>query len=264
MASSSPHDVVEASSGLPEPRAPSTIPLIPNPQPRLKIVPPTRFKAYPLETIYGELLEKLIGFKLIVHAARKDNLANDKQYKEQMANIGEKILRQLYVERRFRREITEALLRQRYDEEIKSLPPRDEIKARNILVDSEETARAIIEEIKAGADFATVAKEKSKGRKADEGGALGYRTRDEMLPEFSDAAFALRIGSISEEPVKSAYGWHVIMVEDRRIARPPTFDEFRNRLQAQLSNEIYADMVHELTTKFTVERFNLDGTPMAK
>jgi parvulin-like peptidyl-prolyl isomerase len=97
------------------------------------------------------------------------------------------------------------------------LDPAREIRARHILVGTEKEAKGIIAELKAGGDFATIAKAKSTDRgSAGKGGDLGYFTKGQMVPEFEAAAFALRPGQFTEEPVKTQYGWHIIKVEDRR------------------------------------------------
>src|ERR1700739_5083039 len=97
---------------------------------------------------------------------------------------------------------------------------QEEVHARHILVEGEDEAKAIIEQLKGGADFAKLAKEKSKDPGAAEGGDLGYFTKDQMVPEFAEVAFKLDKGQVSE-PVKTQFGWHIIKVEARRSAPPP-------------------------------------------
>ena len=105
-----------------------------------------------------------------------------------------------------------------YDEAAKAQKPETEIHARHILVPTEAEAQAALKRVKAGEDFAKVAKEVSKDP-GSEGGDLGWFTKDRMVPEFADAAFKLEPGQISE-PVKSPFGWHIIQVEEKRARKP--------------------------------------------
>jgi peptidyl-prolyl cis-trans isomerase C len=104
----------------------------------------------------------------------------------------------------------------RYEQEVAAVPPEEEISARHILLETEEEAKALITELDAGKDFAELAKEKSTGPSAGNGGDLGYLTKGRMVPEFEAAAFALTPGQYGKEPVKTQFGWHVIKVEERR------------------------------------------------
>ena len=113
-----------------------------------------------------------------------------------------------------------------------------------------------------GVDFADLAKRRSIDPSAASGGGdLGYFTREQMVPEFSEAAFSLKKGEITEAPVKSSFGWHVIRVEDKRTSGPPSFDEVKAELQEELSRDVIQDILKDLRGKAKVERFNLDGTP---
>ena len=113
-----------------------------------------------------------------------------------------------------------------YDDAVKQMGSEQEVHARHILVATEDEAKAIEAELKKGADFATLAKEKSKDPGAAEGGDLGYFTKDQMVPEFAEVAFKLDKGQISD-PVKTQFGWHIIKVEDKRTKPTPTFDEVK-------------------------------------
>ena len=112
-----------------------------------------------------------------------------------------------------------------------------------------------------GADFAEVARRRSSGPGAQEGGDLGFFKQGDMVPEFATAAFALQAGQISEAPVRSPFGWHVILVEERRTAPPPAFDDVRDQLRQQMLEEQVNAVVERIRTAAQVERFNLDGSP---
>jgi peptidyl-prolyl cis-trans isomerase C len=119
----------------------------------------------------------------------------------------------------------------------------------------------VIEELQGGADFATLAQERSTGPSAPSGGDLGYFQRGQMVPEFAEAAFALEPGEVTPEPVQTQFGWHVIMVLDRRTAEP-SFADSEPQLRQELARDIVTTLVTGLHEGAEIERFNLDGTPM--
>ncbi|MGB7079298.1 MAG: peptidylprolyl isomerase, partial [Xanthobacteraceae bacterium] len=131
----------------------------------------------------------------------------------------------------------------------------EEVHARHILVPTEDEAKEIEAELKNGADFATLAKEKSKDPGAADGGDLGYFTKDQMVPEFSAAAFKLDKGQISD-PVHTQFGWHIIKVEDKRIKPTPTFDELKTQLENYVAHKAQAELVASLRKDATIERLD--------
>ena len=157
----------------------------------------------------------------------------------------------------------EDALRKRYEESIKdSAEQGEEVKARHILVACEEDAKAIIEELKKGADFAKLAAEKSTGPSGTSGGDLGYFTADAMVPEFSEAAFALKPGEITEAPVQTQFGWHVIKVEDRRAVQPPSFEQMQPQLAQEMTREILTKAIEELRAGVDIKRYGPDGSAL--
>jgi peptidyl-prolyl cis-trans isomerase C len=151
--------------------------------------------------------------------------------------------------------MTDDAMHKVYDEAIKQTPNEQEVHARHILVATEGEAKDIEAQLKNGADFATLAKEKSKDPGAAEGGDLGYFTKDQMVPEFAEAAFKLDKGQISD-PVKTQFGWHIIKVEDKRIKPTPTYDEVKGQLQNYVARRAQADLVDNLRKSATIERLD--------
>ena len=151
--------------------------------------------------------------------------------------------------------VTDDAMHKVYDDAIKQMPAEEEVHARHILVPTEDEAKAIEVELKKGADFATLAKEKSKDPGAAEGGDLGYFTKDQMVPEFADVAFKLDKGQISD-PVKTQFGWHIIKVEDKRIKPTPTFDEVKTQLQTYVAHKAQAELVENLRKTATIDRLD--------
>lgn len=213
-----------------------------------------QYRGLPPAMIFPALLEHLIDFKLVVGEGRKANLQEDEAVKRRLARLEDEVIRDVYLARYVGEAITEETLRQRYDEFAKTVSPQEEIKARHILVAAEEEALAVIARINGGEAFEDVAKEKSIGPSAERGGDLGYFTRDQMVAEFAEAAFNLQPGEMTEAPVKTGFGWHVILVDDRRPGSPPSFEDTRDQLATEMSQEVVAELIQNLRDRAQIER----------
>jgi peptidyl-prolyl cis-trans isomerase C len=165
-----------------------------------------------LETVFPALLQRLIDVELLVWAAREGGLAEDAEVRRLVADYEDRVLSDTLIRRQISDRVTEDMLRARYDTHIANQAARTEVWARHILLDSEALARKTIGELDAGADFADLARARSLGPTAERGGDLDYFTRDNMIPEFAAAAFALEVGRYSPDPVQTEFGWHVITV----------------------------------------------------
>lgn len=222
---------------------------------------PPQAQGLPMETLYPMLLERAIDLRLIGTAARGAKLDDDPAIKRKLAEAADRVLQEAFLTRAVESKVTEAALREKYKGYAAAIPGQDEVNARHILLKTEVEAKAVIVELKKGADFSDLARKRSIDPGAASGGDLGYFTREQMVPEFSAAAFNLKKGEITDVPVKSSFGWHVIRVEDRRTSGPPAFEEVKAELSEGLSHEIIQDLLKDLRAKAKVERFNLDGTP---
>lgn len=222
---------------------------------------PPQYRNLPLEQIYPLLLDEMIDSRLATAEARRLKLQNDPEVKRRIVNAEDQILRDAYFNREVTKILTDQELRKRYDEIVAAMPKQEEIRARHIVVKTTEEAEAVIKQLQAGGDFATIAKEKSTDGSKDEGGDLGYFNKGDVVPAFWAAADALKPGEITKTPVETEFGWHVIQVEDRRPVQPPPFDSVREQLYNQLSRQVIADELEKLRSKAKVQRFNLDGTP---
>lgn len=212
--------------------------------------------------VYPLLLERLVDNKLVASAARQASLQNEPEVKQKVADAEERAIQELFLRRALDARLTDAKLKEKFDAFLKDHPPQDEVRARHILVDSEAKARDVLADLRKGADFATVAKAKSSDGSARDGGDLGFFTRGDMVPEFSDAAFALKAGEVTKEPVKSQFGYHIIKVEARRQQPLPTFESAREQLRGEMSQELMTDVIEGLRSKAKVERFTLEGQPL--
>ena len=139
------------------------------------------------------------------------------------------------------------------------MPAEEEVRARHILLETSEDAVAVIGELDAGGDFVALAKERSTGPSAPQGGDLGYFSAEQMVGPFAEAAFALEPGSHSAEPVETRFGFHVIMVEDRRTKPVPSFEEMEPQIREELSGQAVQDVLLGLREGAEIETEDLDG-----
>jgi peptidyl-prolyl cis-trans isomerase C len=224
---------------------------------------PEQYRQVPLPQIYGMLLDRAIDFRLLANAAEDQDLAEDPEVQAALEQARAGVLRDAYVRQRIEAGTTEEQLRARY-EEVKDDEgfSQEEVHARHILVGSEAEAVEVIAELEGGADFGTLASERSVDPSArSNSGDLGFFRREQMVPEFAEAAFALKPGEHTKKPVQSQFGWHVIEVLERRTGAP-TFEESVPRLRQEMARELVIALVADLRADADIERFNLDGSPM--
>ena len=201
------------------------------------------------------LISYLADIIMVTQAADKKNIADNPDFKRRLAFLRSKLLMGYELQQEAKTALTDEALKQTYDEAVKSMSGQEEVRARHILVEGEDEAKAIIDQLKGGADFAKLAKEKSKDPGAAEGGDLGYFTKDQMVPEFADVAFKMYPGQLSN-PVKTQFGWHVIKVEDKRVKQPPEFEKVKDQIEAYLARKAQSDFIAKLRQSAKVERFD--------
>ncbi len=223
---------------------------------------PEQYRQVPLPMLYPQLLDQAVSRKLLAQAARAQKLQNDKAVKAQVAALEEQVLQQVYLTRRIEAEITEEKLRAQYDATIANGPGDTQVRARHILLKTEDEAKAVITELGNGADFEALARTRSTGPSASEGGDLGYFGEGQMVQAFSEAAFAMKKGETSATPVQTEFGWHVIKVEDRREQAPASFSDSIPELRQAMVQETVRGVVAELTAGAEIKRFGMDGKPL--
>ena len=207
-----------------------------------------------IDLVFPQLLNRYIGLKLLGDKGRAEDLANDPEVKKLMSDYETQAIRQVFVTRYLKQQVTDEAIKARYEKKLKDNPPPEEVRAAHILVKTEDEAKALIEQLKGGADFAQLAKDKSedKGSGAN-GGELGWFAKDVMVKEFADAAFAMKPNEVSQTPVKSQFGYHVIKLEERRTQPAPTLDSQREQIRAELSEETVQALVQTLRKEANVE-----------
>jgi peptidyl-prolyl cis-trans isomerase C len=223
---------------------------------------PANLHNMPTQTLYPMLLEQLIDGRALVAEARKTGLDKDPTVQRQVAEAEDRALQTAVLSKEVAPTVTDEAVHARYDHDIAGKPGEEEVHAKHILVDNEAEAKKIIAELKGGADFAALAKQYSKDPSgAQQGGDLGFFKKSEMVPEFADAAFALQPGQVSQTPVHSQFGWHVIQVIERRKAEPQSFESAREELRQKMIQEGVQKVVAKARASASVEKFNLDGSP---
>ena len=218
----------------------------------------------PLAAVFPVLLNQVIDRKLVAAEVNRQGLENDPEVKKRMADIRERVIHEIYLSRRVQIEVTEAALRKRYDRQVMEAPVVKEARARHILLKTEEEAIAVIAELESGAEFAATATAKSIGPSAARGGDLGYFKREQMVPPFAEAAFALKPGEMTKKPVKTQFGWHIILTEDIREIKQPSFEQKRDQLHTDMSREVVRVEMFRLRKSTKIERFNQDGSPIVE
>ncbi|WOF75255.1 peptidylprolyl isomerase [Parvibaculaceae bacterium PLY_AMNH_Bact1] len=212
----------------------------------------------PEDVKFEYLLSLLIDRTIVSSEARTKGLVDDPGVQRRLAYYQNKALRDVYWTQLITSRISDEAAKEFYDAQVGSAEPQEEIKARHILVATEEEAQAVIEALDAGGDFEELAKEHSTGPSGAEGGDLGYFTAGTMVAEFNDAAFALQAGEISA-PVKTKFGWHVIKVEDRRVQEVPGFDLVKDQVIEALAQQEGRTMMDEMRAAATVEVVGAEG-----
>lgn len=205
--------------------------------------------------IFPALLDRVIDMKLLEKNAAEAGLADDPEVKKRVAEAKKQIMSQVYLERKREERITEARLEKAYNEYRKKNPPKDQVRARHILVEKEKKAKDLIDQLDNGADFTKLAKEHSTGPSGKKGGDLGYFGKDKMVEPFTKAAFDLEPGEYTSSPVKTQFGWHVIKVEDKRRQEPKSFDEMESQLRQQLRQQITQSVLKDMRNGEDVQTF---------
>jgi peptidyl-prolyl cis-trans isomerase C len=202
------------------------------------------------------LLSFVIDLTLAAKAAEQRNVQEGADFARKMTYYRNKLLVETLLNTETRTRVTEEEMRKIYDEQRSRITPEEEVRARHILVETEDEAKALIAQIRGGGDFEAIAKEKSKDPGgARNGGDLGFFTKGQMVPEFAEAAFAMQAGQLSQAPVKSQFGWHIIKVEERRQRQIPSFEQVRGQIEDFLTRRVQADLVQKLRSEAQVERF---------
>jgi peptidyl-prolyl cis-trans isomerase C len=224
---------------------------------------PPQARQMPPQQLYPALLDQLIDAQALLVEAKKTGLDKDPDVQRTMQMAADRALESSLLNKVVRPQVTDDAVKARYDEQYAGKPGEEEVHARHILVADEATAKKIIADLKKGGDFAALSKQYSKDPSAaQQGGDLGFFKKTDMVPEFADAAFALKDKDITPVPVKTQFGYHVIQTLEHRTSAPPPFDQVREELRQQMVQAAVQKELSAVRGEVTVERFNMDGSPV--
>lgn len=212
----------------------------------------TELAGLPVGERHALILDYLVETVLMAEAARKSTLTEDEKFKQRIEYYRRRALRDMYFEKNVRDAVTDSDVRAIYDKQIGRSKPIDEVRVRHILLETKADAEKILKQLAQGRDFGTLAQAHSLGPSKVQGGDLGYFSRGQMVKEFEDAAFALEQGKVSK-PVKTQFGWHILLVEDRRSSEVPPFEAVKDRIRAPLIQQRAQKIIQSLKKGAKVE-----------
>lgn len=209
------------------------------------------------------VIDYLVNMKILGQAAEAAKIDADPDFVSKLAEARQQLLIEAFLDKETQKAVTPEAARKLYDETTKEMKPEQEVRARHILVETEEQAKAIVARLKKGKDFAKVAAETSKDPGSKEtGGELGFFTKDRMVAPFAEAAFKLEPNQISE-PVQTQFGWHVIQTEEKRSQPIPSFDDLKPQIETFLGRQAQQQILTSLREKANVERLDKPATDKA-
>lgn len=214
---------------------------------------PPQIQAAPADKVLELIVNQMVNDRLVAKAAIAQKLEAQPDVAARVKEAREQVIRDVFVEKALAGKVTDAKVKAKYDELMKSTPPQDEIRASHILVKDEATAKDVLAQLNKGGNFATLAKKYSIDPTKENGGDLGYFVRGAMVKEFGDAVFAMKKGETSKEPVKTQFGYHVVKLVDRRPLQKPKFDKVKDQIKAQLTDEQIREIVKKLRDEAKVE-----------
>ncbi len=219
------------------------------------------------------LVNYLTDLILIAKAAEAKKVPDTAEFKQRLTFARNKVLMETLLADETKAAVTDAALHKIYDDATKQMGGQQEVHARHILFRvtdpndqaaskaAEAKVKNTIERLKKGEDFAVLAKDLTEDPSGKQnGGDLGYFTKDQMVPEFSEVAFKLEKGQLSD-PIKTQFGWHVLKVEDKRAREPPPFDKVRGEIENFASRKAQVDFVAKLRADAKIERLDKSAEP---
>lgn len=216
---------------------------------------PQQYQQLPDEVLYEAILDQLIQQNLLKQSRGSDV---PKHVELALENEKRSLLAADVLEDIASGAMSDEAVQAAYDAQYSDWTGGDEFQASHILVETEEEAKSIKADLDNGADFAAMAKEKSTGPSGPNGGSLGWFGMGAMVPEFEEAVVGLNPGEVSD-PVKTQFGWHVVLLSDKRKAEAPTLDEVRGELASKIQQDAVDAKVAELTKAGEIERPEVEG-----
>ena len=226
---------------------------------------PASMASLGFDAVSQRALDVLVTQKAMMLNAVKQGLDKDPAVIREIAILRDRALADAWLRRQGNAAISDAALRARYDRDVAGKPGPTEVRARVVVVPTEDEARIVIDRAAAGTDFASLAKSYSKDGTAAQGGDIGFATLDALAPEIGFAMFSLAPGQTSPFPIKSAGGYYFVLhVEGRRQRGTPTFEEARPGLEKQLRAEAVQTAIRAAMAQIVVTRPDKPGEPPKK
>ena len=220
---------------------------------------PLDYQNQPLASYFDQIVDEVINTRLAAKAGEKSDLSDDPMVIEAMRIAAQKVLAENWLRIELAKSVTQEALGKAYDAYVADVTSREEIRASHILVEDEKIAVSIIDKLKGGSDFAQLAREMSTGPSGPNGGDLGYFGRGAMVPIFEQAAFGLEVGSFTTTPVQSQFGWHVIMLFDKRISDAKSKEEMSQQLAQNITKISFARIIETLRANAEIEKIPLSN-----
>ena len=217
---------------------------------------PPEIQSQPFMSYYEDLLERVIDIKLFAQEGKKMKLDEEPSVRAAIDFVIEKVLMQAFLSKYVQENIKEENIKASYSNFIADETSREEIKASHILMDTESEAIDVINMLNDGDDFAELAKNKSTGPSGPSGGDLGWFKRGQMVPPFEKAAFSLNKNEITQIPVQTQFGWHVIKIFDKRIPEAPSYESMKNKLIQDLERKIVSKKIQDLRNDALIEKLS--------
>ena len=213
---------------------------------------------YKLQLDKSTALDQVISEKLLIQEANNMGLEKDNDVLEQIKKMTEQILVQALIQREIldKVAVSDEEVSEYYEKNKDSFTEKEQIHLYNILVETEEEAKVILEQLKAGGDFSEIAKEKSTGPSAAQGGDLGYLTKGTVIPEIDEVVFALELEELSEV-VKTDFGFHILKITEKKPETVRTLEEVKEEILQTLlpvkQKEAFDNLLEELKGKAEIE-----------
>ncbi len=211
------------------------------------------------EEAYKQLLTHLVQMRVLSNKARELGIDADPQVVSLVRAYEERTLVDIYLRAQVGAQLNEKAIRKIYNEMIKQQSSQEEMQASHILVDTLEQATELVDQLNKGSDFADLARQHSKGPSGANGGDLGYFSTGQMVPAFEESAFKLSEGEYTKNPVKTQFGWHIILAGNKRLQTLPSFEQARVQIEEQESNRLADDVVQKHLSTVKIEMFDIEG-----
>ncbi len=223
---------------------------------------PPEAQQLPPEQLLPLLVNQEVDRAALLIAAQKQGLQNNPAVAARMRQAANIQLENAYVQQAVGSQVSDTAVQAYYNQHYANQPGPEQVEARQILVPTEAQAKEIIAQLNKGSDFAKLAQKYSTDPGAKNGGELGWFSKDEMVPAFANAAFALKPGQYTKTPVQTQFGWHIILCEGKRTGPTPTLDEVKPQIEQKLSNQAVQATLDQVRSQVKIQMFGPDGKPL--